>query len=463
VKRQSAGVALADQIERDIRSARHAPDSVLGFETELQSRHGAGRSVVRQAIRILVQRGIVYTRRGKGGGTMVAKPDPESASRGLSIVLEAQLISMAHISELLRATDSHLFSNCVPRARLSECEQLRSLVRHLHALPAAEFLRVGAHRQVQVALRKVLGDPAASLAQRTCMDCGIDLMPYSVHVVEEGRRGEFWELTLQMAEALVAGDARLMFELHMLQRKMFEANWPQLRASSIAQDKEHARVDDLSSMEKQSGETGAERLTREILRDIRARGWKVGERLGGAEDLMQRFGASPGVLRQAVRMLEEYSAVQMQRGPGGGLRIAAPNETRAIQRAVSYLRTAEMNPQDVLLYLRHLLLEALNHSAGAPDPSHIAQLREVSERAISSRARAIPETDAELFLAIAQLSDNPALQLFVRLLLTLLPQPYPAHGAPAILEDMLQGIAAGDAPKARRAFLQYTNPRSSGR
>jgi len=292
------------------------------------------------------------------------------------------------------------------------------------------------------------------------MDCGIDLLPYSVHVVEEGRRGDFWELTLQMTEALVAGDARLMFELHMLQRKMFEANW---RGSAPAQDKNHTRVDDLSSMEKQSGETGAERLTREILRDIHARGWKVGERLGGAEDLMRRFGASPAVLRQAVRMLEEYSAVHMQRGPSGGLRIAAPNEARAIQRAVGYLRTAEMNPPDTLLYLRHLLLEALNHSVRAPDSGRIAQLRELSERARSSRARPMPQTDAELFLAIAQFSDNPALTLFVRLLLSLLPQPYPTHGAPDILEDMLEGIVAGDAPKARRAFLQYTNPRSPAR
>jgi DNA-binding GntR family transcriptional regulator len=67
MKQQSAGVALADEIEHEIRSAQHAPDSVLAFENELQARHGAGRSVVRQAIRILVQRGVVYTRRGKGG------------------------------------------------------------------------------------------------------------------------------------------------------------------------------------------------------------------------------------------------------------------------------------------------------------------------------------------------------------------------------------------------------------
>jgi DNA-binding FadR family transcriptional regulator len=444
VKRQSAGVALADQIEEDIRSARHAPDSLLAFETELQSRHGAGRSLVRQAIRILVQRGIVYTRRGKGGGTMVAKPEPASASRGLSIVLESQFTSMAHITELLNATDSHLFSNCVLRVPLSECERLRSLVKHLHALPADEFLRVGAHRQVQVALRKALGDPAASLAQRTGMDCGIDLIPYSVHVVEEGRRGDFWELSLQMTEALVAGDARLLFELHMLQRKMFEASWPKMHRSG--QKKQYARVDDLSYMETQSGETGAERLTRAMLRDIHARGWRVGERLGGAEDLMRRFGASPGVLRQAVRMLEEYSAVHMQRGPSGGLRIAAPNEARAIQRAVGYLRMAEINTHDVLLYLRHLLLEALNHNARPPDPGHVAQLRAASQH-----------TDAEFYLAVAQLSENPAIKLFVRILLTLLPQTDRTHGAPGIFDDMIDGIAAGDAPKARRAFLQYTN------
>jgi DNA-binding FadR family transcriptional regulator len=140
------------------------------------------------------------------------------------------------------------------------------------------------------------------------------------------------------------------------------------------------------------------------------------------------------------------------------LRIAAPNEARAIQRAVESLRAAGVRSQDVLLYLNQLLLEALNRTAEPPHPNTVAHLREVSERLRSSRTRHQPATDGDLYLAIAQFSNNPALKLFVRVLLAWLPAT--KHGAslgpPEILDEMLAGIMAGDAPKARRAFLQYT-------
>jgi DNA-binding FadR family transcriptional regulator len=462
MKSPSAAVALADQIEQRIYLSRQQPDSVLAFENELQAQFGTGRSVVRQAIRILVQRGVVYTRRGKGGGTLLAKLDPEAASRALSVVLEGQLTSMSHIAELLDATDSHLFSNRAPRIGIAQCEELRSLVKHLDGLAPDEFLRVGAHRQVQVALRNAFGDAAASLAQRTCMDCGIDLIPYAVHVAEEQRRGGFWDLTLQLVEALIAGDVSLMFEIRLMQRRMWEENWPQLLDVHETRDRERSARGDLSGMERESGETGAVRLAREILRDVHARGWKVGERLGSAQELMQRYGASPGLLRQAVRMLEEYSAVHMQRGRNGGLQIAAPDEGRAIQRAVGYLQSAGVRPDDLKLYLDQLLLVALNHGAQAASVEQLGALRTSVSRILSSRGQNQLATGVEFSLALAELSANPALKLFVRVLLASLPPGAPKRplspDTPAILTELLHAITTSDVPKARRAFLQYVNP-----
>jgi DNA-binding FadR family transcriptional regulator len=458
---QSAGVTLADEIEQAMRSARHAPGSVLALENELQARHGAGRSVVRQAIRILAQRGVIYTRRGKGGGLIVAGLEPESASRALAIVIESQLTGLPEIGSLLTATNNHLFSNCAPRVALAECERLRSLAKHLDGLPADEFLRVGGHRQLQLAVRRAFGDPVASLAQHVCMDCGLDLIPYSITIVEQRRRGEFWNLMLQMVDALVAGNVPLMFELDRRQQRMNEAHWASLRHSDRQQKRKRANSNVLSSAEEQSGETGAERLTREILREIRSLGWKAGERIGVAEDLMQRYRASPNVLRQAIRMLEEYSAVQMQLGRHGGLLIAVPNEARAIHRAVGYLRMAGIRSRDVNLYLVQLLLDALNRCAERPAPEALTGLQDAIEQARSSRRQHQPDLASNLYLAIVRLSNNPALELFVRLLLACVPQDVLERVLPSastqILDLMLKCILARDIPRARRALLEYAS------
>jgi DNA-binding FadR family transcriptional regulator len=456
MKRQQAGVALADAIEQEIRQARHPPGSVLAFENELQVRHNAGRAVVRQAVRILEQRGIAHMRRGNGGGLVIAQPKPEAASRALSIVIESQLADFADLAALIKITDDHLYLDCAAHLEREVCEGLRSLVQTLDRLSDAEFLRVGGHRQLQASLRKAFGEPAALLAHQTCMDWGIDLIPSEVNLAEERRRGEFWERSIQVVEALIAGDVPLLFELRSIQWRMFEGSWPDWRKMNRDQQRV---VPKLQESEAPTVESSAERLAREILRDIRLREWQVGARLGGADELMKRYDASPNVLRQAIRMLEEYSAVQMQRGRSGGLLVAAPDPEVAVQRAVAYLGSTSMQPQNIYSYLTRLLLEALSRSGDANHAAALASFRTALDGAAAANSRAVRESHGELYLAIARLSGNAALQIFVRILTRCLPQAAYVRSAKTsvlpMLEDVYQSIAVRDVARARRAFLQY--------
>jgi hypothetical protein len=64
-------------------------------------------------------------------------------------------------------------------------------------------------------------------------------------------------------------------------------------------------------------------------------------------------------------------------------------------------------------------------------------------------------------LAITRLSNSPALQLFVRVLLTYLSdkprrRTSPAAAGSALLDQMFDSIITGSTPNARRAFIQYT-------
>ncbi len=66
---------LADLITADIRSGKYLPGSRIPSEPQLVADHGLGRPTIRQAIDLLVRRGLLTRRRGSG--TYVCDPQQE--------------------------------------------------------------------------------------------------------------------------------------------------------------------------------------------------------------------------------------------------------------------------------------------------------------------------------------------------------------------------------------------------
>ena len=71
-------------------------------------------------------------------------------------------------------------------------------------------------------------------------------------------------------------------------------------------------------------------VARRIEDEVVAQGWPVGTVLGSETDLLERFGVSRAVLREAVRLVEHTGAARMRRGPGGGLIVSEPNRSAVV-------------------------------------------------------------------------------------------------------------------------------------
>jgi DNA-binding FadR family transcriptional regulator len=74
-----------------------------------------------------------------------------------------------------------------------------------------------------------------------------------------------------------------------------------------------------------------------IVADIAQRGWPEGEVLGSEPDLLERYGVSRAVFREAVRLLENQQVARMRRGRGGGLVVTAPTLESVIDPVAVYL------------------------------------------------------------------------------------------------------------------------------
>jgi DNA-binding FadR family transcriptional regulator len=163
----------------------------------------------------------------------------------------------------------------------------------------------------------------------------------------------------------------------------------------------------------------AEHLAQSMLQRIIDAGWPIGQPLGAEVDLMREHRVSRTVLRQAVRLLTHHSVARMVRGAGGGLVVAEP-DLRATMRAVSlYLEFCRIRPEDILDTRLWLETATITRAIATLTASGEQALREAIAREASLGPEAPALESQRLHLLIAELSGDPALALFTRIVMQL--------------------------------------------
>src|ERR1700733_2284474 len=143
-------------------------------------------------------------------------------------------------------------------------------------------------------------------------------------------------------------------------------------------------------------------VARRILTDVVDRGWPVGEVLGSQAELIERYGVSRAVFREAVRLVENQEVAFMRRGPGGGLVVTEPTVDAIIDAAVLYLHRANTRLPEVFearIVLEVIAAELATERLTADDGATLRTLEEGEGR--DPRA---------LHARLAALTRNPALE-----------------------------------------------------
>jgi DNA-binding FadR family transcriptional regulator len=202
----------------------------------------------------------------------------------------------------------------------------------------------------------------------------------------------------------------------------------------------------------------AEVVARQIEEDIVARGWPVGTVLGSETELVDRYGVSRAVLREAVRIVEHHFVATMRRGPGGGLVITAPNVEGIVRAVTLQLEYEQIEPHHIHEARTMLELTCVRLAAERLTAADTAMLREQMEF-----DRTAPGRPQNFHVWIAQLTGNPALALFVAVL-SMLMRDYldlPESSAPVVAElnrshrEITEALIARDGPEAERLLLAH--------
>lgn len=120
--RASEEVAL--QIEAAIVDGRLSPGERLPSEREMQSQFGTGRGVVREAIKILKQKGLLEVKKGAKGGAYVRQLDMGNVSESLALFLKQHPVEPEKLIEFRESLDRTITQLAVAHAGKAEKDEL---------------------------------------------------------------------------------------------------------------------------------------------------------------------------------------------------------------------------------------------------------------------------------------------------------------------------------------------------
>lgn len=96
---------LAERLQEQILSGAYAPDSALPTERELVTGTGLSRGSVREALRILEAQGLVRTRAGRYGGSMVSRPTDALLGSHINLFAKGRGVPLGALVEARQALE----------------------------------------------------------------------------------------------------------------------------------------------------------------------------------------------------------------------------------------------------------------------------------------------------------------------------------------------------------------------
>jgi DNA-binding FadR family transcriptional regulator len=160
----------------------------------------------------------------------------------------------------------------------------------------------------------------------------------------------------------------------------------------------------------------AEVISEKIELRIIDAGWPVGTVMGSEADLLNEYGVSRAVLREAVRLLEHHHVAHMRRGPGGGLVVTEPDPQAVTRAAAVFLRYRQVSPAQLFDARIALELTAVREAAERIDEAGVAKLRAVLDHENEFLQGDSDATVHDFHIVVAELSGNPAIHLFTDVL-----------------------------------------------
>ncbi|MGD1877721.1 MAG: FadR/GntR family transcriptional regulator [Kiloniellaceae bacterium] len=227
-----------------------------------------------------------------------------------------------------------------------------------------------------------------------------------------------------------------------------------------------------SEAPKRRGRNRPVRIADEIKDWIVVRGLQPGDRLPGERELIDRFQASKGTIREALRVLETQGLVRSRTGPGGGTFVEALSEANAMELLGNYFFFKNPTIGDIYALRRILEPELAASIAGRLEDAAFKRLEQTMQIYLDppqdlEEERRQRHAELDFHSILVDYCPNPVLAFMCRFLQSLLrdltvckriyEQPIPdlRESGLSYQVRLLRALHRGDAAAAHAVMFEH--------
>ncbi|MBW2677983.1 MAG: FadR family transcriptional regulator, partial [Deltaproteobacteria bacterium] len=116
---------IVDQIQEAILEGRLQTGDILPSERDLKEMFNTSRGTLREALRVLEQKGLIEIKLGVGGGSVVKEVSVDKISESLALLIRTQRVSLNHLAEFREAVEGIIAAQAAERATPADIKQLK--------------------------------------------------------------------------------------------------------------------------------------------------------------------------------------------------------------------------------------------------------------------------------------------------------------------------------------------------
>jgi len=133
VKQNRAYQDVVEQIQEAIIAGTLQPGSLLQAERELKEQFGVSRGTLREALRVLEQKGLIEIRTGVAGGSVIRGVNSDKLSENLGLLIRNRTVSLKDLAEFREGMEGNVAALAAQRAGQQDVLTLKKLLAEAEA------------------------------------------------------------------------------------------------------------------------------------------------------------------------------------------------------------------------------------------------------------------------------------------------------------------------------------------
>lgn len=154
---------VVEQIQEAILDGRLTAGQTLPAERELKETFNISRGTLREALRVLEQKGLIAIKLGVGGGSVVKAVDTDQISESLGLLIRSQKVSLNHLAQFREDVEGIVAAHAAENRTAEDISRLKDLLKDAHSCvkegASHRDAFIDIDKQIHMTMARITGNP----------------------------------------------------------------------------------------------------------------------------------------------------------------------------------------------------------------------------------------------------------------------------------------------------------------